>query len=175
MGNTRKLVLIGLLVSLGLILHFVEAMLPISMLVPGAKLGLANIVNLIALVLIGFRGGLLIFLTRVFLGSLFAETFLSINFYLSLGGGLTGYLFMALVYYLFQDKFSLIGVSIIGAVFHNLGQLLIAYFIIKNPGIFYYLPYLTLLAIPTGIGVGLITYFTSRYLPVVEGGGAGDG
>jgi len=82
---------------------------------------------------------------------------------------------MALVYYLFQDKFSLIGVSIIGAVFHNLGQLLIAYFIIKNPGIFYYLPYLTLLAIPTGIGVGLITYFTSRYLPVVEGGGAGDG
>jgi len=55
MRNTRKVVLIGLLVSLGLILHFVEAMIPMPILVPGAKLGLANIVNLIALVLIGFR------------------------------------------------------------------------------------------------------------------------
>lgn len=170
MGNTRKLVLIGLLVSLGLILHFVEAMLPISMLVPGAKLGLANIVNLIALVLIGFRGGLLIFLTRVFLGSLFAETFLSINFYLSLSGGLTAYLFMSAAYYFIKDKFSLIGISVIGAVFHNLGQLLTAYYIIANPGIFYYLPYLTLIAIPTGIGVGLITYFTTRHLSVFNGG-----
>lgn len=175
MGNTRKLVLIGLLVSLGLILHFVEAMLPVSMLVPGAKLGLANIVNLIALVIIGFKGGLLIFFLRVFLGSLFAGTFLSINFYLSLGGGLTAYLLMSAVYYFMKERFSLIGVSVIGAVFHNLGQLLIAYLIISNPGIFYYLPYLTLLAIPTGIAVGLITYFTTGHLSVFTSGGNEDG
>lgn len=175
MRNTREVVLIGLLVSLGLILHFVEAMLPLPILVPGAKLGLANIVNLIALVLIGFKGGLAIFFLRVLIGSLFAGTFLSINFYLSLGGGLTGYLFMSLVYYFLQGKFSLIGISVIGAVFHNLGQLLIAFFIIGNPGIFYYLPYLILLAIPTGLGVGLITYFTTDHLPAVIRGGDGDG
>ncbi|MFP4017083.1 MAG: Gx transporter family protein [Halanaerobiales bacterium] len=165
MNKTRKIVTIGLLVSLGLILHFVESMVPMSYIVPGAKLGLANIVSLIGLVLFGFNGGLLILLLRVFLGSIMAGTFLTINFYLSFAGGLLGYIIMAVIYLSFRNKFSLVGISVAGAAFHNLGQIIVAYFIISNPGIFFYLPYLILLSVPTGIGVGLVSYFSLNNLP----------
>jgi heptaprenyl diphosphate synthase len=164
--RTRKVVIISLLVGLGLVLHLVENMIPLSFLIPGAKLGLANIANLLGLILFGFIAGLQILLLRIFLGSILAGTFMTINFYLSLSGGLLGYLIMSLLFYYLRDKFSIIGVSLGGAVFHNLGQIVTAYFIISNTAIFYYLPYLILLALPTGIGIGLVTIFTYNYLPL---------
>ncbi|NLM98191.1 MAG: Gx transporter family protein [Halanaerobiaceae bacterium] len=164
MKSIQRMIIIALLVSIGLILHFVESMIPMSFIVPGARLGLANIVSLLALVLYGFKEGLLVLLLRVLLGSFLAGTFMTINFYLSISGGLLSFFAMSLLYYCFKKKFSLIGVSVFGSTFHNIGQLITAYWIINNPGIFYYLPYLVLMAVPTGIGVGLVTYFTSRYL-----------
>ncbi len=164
--RTRKVVIISLLVGLGLVLHLVENMIPLSFLIPGAKLGLANIANLLGLILFGFFAGLQILLLRIFLGSILAGTFMTINFYLSLSGGLLGYLIMSLLFYYLRDKFSIIGVSLGGAVFHNFGQIVTAYFIISNTAIFYYLPYLILLALPTGIGIGLVTIFTYNYLPL---------
>ncbi|MFW5992120.1 MAG: Gx transporter family protein [Halanaerobiaceae bacterium] len=165
MNKTRRVVITGLLVSVGLILHYVEGMVPMAYIIPGARLGLANIVSLIGMIIYGFGTGLLILFLRILLGSLLAGTFMTINFYLSISGGFSGYLLMGLVYYTARDKFSIIGISVIGAVFHNLGQILTAYFIIDNYGIFYYLPYLVLLAIPTGIGVGLVSYYSLQYLP----------
>ena len=163
--RTRKIVIIALLVGLGLVLHLVENMLPLSFIIPGAKLGLANIANLLGLILFGFIAGLQILLLRIFLGSILAGTFMTINFYLSLSGGLLGYLVMSLFFYYFRNKFSLIGVSLGGSVFHNVGQVITAYIIISNQAIFYYLPYLVLLALPTGVGIGLIAIFTYNYLP----------
>ena len=165
MSRTKKIVIIGLLVGSGLILNIIETMIPMSFVVPGAKLGLANIVNLIGLVLFGFNGGFLILILRLLLGSVLIGTFMTISFYLSLSGGIIGYLMMGLTYYFFKEKFSLLVISVIGAVFHNIGQILMAYIIINNIGIFYYLPYLVLLAVPTGIGVGVISYFTLKNLP----------
>lgn len=163
--RTRKIVIIALLVGLGLVLHLVENMIPLSFLIPGAKLGLANIANLLGLILFGFTAGLQILLLRIFLGSILAGTFMTINFYLSLSGGLLGYLVMSIFFYYLKNKFSIIGISLIGAVFHNIGQIFTAYLIISNDAIFYYLPYLILLALPTGIGIGLVVIFTSNYLP----------
>jgi heptaprenyl diphosphate synthase len=163
--RTRKIVIIALLVGLGLVLHLVENMIPLSFLIPGAKLGLANIANLLGLIIFGFTAGLQILLLRIFLGSILAGTFMTINFYLSLSGGLLGYLVMSLFFYFLRNKFSIIGISLIGAVFHNIGQIFTAYFIISNDAIFYYLPYLILLALPTGIGIGLVVIFTNNYLP----------
>src|SRR6056297_1970877 len=119
--STRKIVIIALLVGLGLVLHLVENMLPLSFIIPGAKLGLANIANLLGLIIFGFTAGLEILLLRIFLGSILAGTFLTINFYLSLSGGILGYLVMAAFFYQYRDKFSIIGVSLGGAVFHNIG------------------------------------------------------
>ncbi len=165
MDNVRKSVIIGLLVSAGLVLHIIEGMIPMAAVVPGAKLGLANVVNLIGLVLFGFNAGLQILILRILLGSFLIGSFMTFNFFLSLSGGLLGYLVMSYVYHNYRGKFSLIGISILGAVFHNIGQIIIAYFIIANTGIFYYLPFLLLVSIPTGIGVGLVTLFSVNYLP----------
>lgn len=170
--STRKVMVLGLLVSLGLILHFVESMIPMTAVVPGAKLGLANIVSLVSLVLYGFEGGIMVLVMRILIGSLLAGTFMTINFYLSTAGGIISLWAMYLSYRYLKNRFSLVGISIIGAAFHNLGQIIIAFYIIANPGIFYYLPFLVLLAVPTGIGVGLVSYFSINYLPgdIVKGG-----
>jgi heptaprenyl diphosphate synthase len=160
------MMVIGLLVSLGLVLHFVEGMLPVTAFIPGARLGLANIVTLMGLVLYGFWEGFEILILRIFLGALLAGSFMTAGFYLSMAGGLLGFLTMSISYRYFRDKFSLPGISVVGATFHNLGQIMMAYLIIANPGIFYYLPYLILISVPTGLGTGLATYLTLKYLPV---------
>jgi heptaprenyl diphosphate synthase len=171
MKKTRRIVVISLLISLGLVLHLAESFFPLSAVVPGAKLGLANIVSLIAISLFGFPAAFQVVIFRVILGSLLAGTFMTINFYLSFSGGILSFILMYLAYYFFKDYFSLIGISIIGAVAHNTAQITAAYFIIDNSGIFYYLPFLILLALPTGFGVGLVSYFTLKYLPYSITGG----
>lgn len=164
MFGLRKLTALSLLISLGLVLHIVEGYIPTT-LIPGARLGLANTVNLIGLVIFGFRGGLQILILRILLSSLLIGSFLTPGFYLSLNGGLAGFAGMCFLFFFYREEFSLIGISIMGAAFHNLGQIVTIYFIIDNPGIIYYLPFLLLLSIPTGIGVGLISIFTIEYLP----------
>ncbi len=165
MRKTKKIVVIALLVSLGLVLHLVESFFPLTVLIPGAKLGLANIVSVIAISLFGFASAFQVVIFRVILGSLLAGTFMTINFYLSFSGAVFSFFMMFITYKLFKGKLSLIGISIIGAVAHNAAQITAAYFIISNQGIFYYLPFLILLALPTGFSVGLVSYFTLHYLP----------
>ena len=171
MKKTQKIVVISLLISLGLVLHLVESFFPLTAVVPGAKLGLANIVSLIAISLFGFTASLQIVVFRVVLGSLLAGTFMTINFYLSFSGGVLSFILMYLAYYFLKDYLSLIGISIIGAVAHNTAQITAAYYIIANRGIFYYLPFLILLALPTGFGVGLVSHFTLKHLPYSITGG----
>lgn len=163
-NRTRFICIVGLLISVGLILHIVESLIPMSYIVPGAKIGLANIASLLGLILFGFKIGLLILLFRIALGSIMAGTFLSFNFFMSFSGGLLGFVLMGLAYYVASEYFSLIGVSIVGALFHNIGQIFTAMLIINNFGLIYYLPYLALLAIPAGMGIGLIVEFTRNYL-----------
>ncbi len=164
-SRIKMIVIIGLLISIGMVLHVVESLIPISHFVPGAKIGLANIASLLGLIIFGFQAGLLILIFRILLGSLLGGTFLSFSFLMSVSGGMLGFLLMALAYLVAGKYFSFIGISIIGAVFHNLGQIITATLIIGNPGLFYYLPYLTLLAIPAGVMIGLIVDFTYSYLP----------
>lgn len=168
MRKTKKIVLISLLISLGIVLHLFESFLPLNWIVPGAKLGLANIVSLVAISLFNFPAAFQVVIFRIILSSLLAGTFMTINFYLSFSGGLLSFLLMYLAYYYFKDYLSLVGISIIGAVFHNTAQIITAYFIIANKGIFYYLPFLMIIAIPTGFGMGLVSYFTLKYLPHSE-------
>src|SRR6056297_3478408 len=113
--RTRKNVIISFLVGLCLVLHIVEKMIPISFLIQGEKLGIENIANLLGFFLFGFFAGLQILLLRIFLGSILAGTFMTINFYLSLSGGLLGYLAMSLFFYFLRNKFSMIGISLSGA------------------------------------------------------------
>jgi len=165
MSKTKKMVQLSLLVAVGIALHVFEAMLPVlnALPVPGAKLGLANIVTLLTLVLLGYREALVVVLLRSLLASLVAGTFLTTTFYLSFAGALGSGLVMGLLYRFGRGHLSLVGISICGAVAHNVSQLLVAALLILQAGIFMYLPYLLLFALPTGYFTGLVVSYLHRY------------
>ncbi len=161
MVSTRKLTTIAVLVALAIVLHLFEALIPIPFPIPGVKLGLANIVTLLALVLFDFKTALTIAFMRTVLGSLLSGTLFNIAFFLSFSGAITATCVMAILLYLgkslnFHFRFSLLGLSVAGAATHNLGQLAMAALLIKHSGIFYYLPVMLLSSIPTGILTGLL-------------------
>jgi heptaprenyl diphosphate synthase len=118
---------IALLSAYALALHGFESLLPTP--IPWLKLGLANIIALIALLLYGIRVAITITLIRVTLASLFTGTFLGPAFILSLGGGVTSTLSMWFVLSISPGLLSPIGLSLIGALFHNIAQLFLAYFL----------------------------------------------
>ena len=153
MSNTRKLVFISLLVAMGTTLHVVEGMIPNPFPLPGVKLGLANIVTLIALYYYGLRDGMAVAVLRVVLGSLAGGVFLSPGFLLSLSGAVVSTMVMACLLRHAQC-FSIKGVSVAGAVSHNVGQLLAASLLIQSRSIFFYLPFLLLAAVATGMITG---------------------
>ncbi len=156
MNNTRKLVLLGLYVAMALALHVVENMLPVP-LAPGARLGLSNIVTLTVLVTMGFKDAFIVLVVRIIMASIFGGSLST--FIYSISGGILSIGAMQLIRFIGRENISLIGVSIIGAVFHNIGQLLAAAMVINNINIFSYLPVLLITAIGTGILIGLTCQF----------------
>lgn len=162
---TRKMVQLALLVSLGIALHLLENMLPLTYVfpVPGAKLGLANIVTLLALWLFGPWEGLAVVLLRSVLGSVLGGTFLTPTFYFSFAGALGSGLVMGLVVARARERFSLVGISIMGAIVHNLSQLLVAVLVIQHWGILVYFPYMLLFALPPGYFNGLVVNYLVRF------------
>ena len=143
----HRLTLLALLTSTGLILYVVEAMLPPLFPIPGAKLGLANIVTLIALTKFRPRDALLVLLSRIILAGFFGGQLVSLM--LSLAGGLTCFVVCLVALRIFRPK--LPALSVIGAISHNIGQLAMASLILSVPAIFTYLPFLLLTAIPAGL------------------------
>jgi heptaprenyl diphosphate synthase len=135
--------------------HILERLIPSP--IPWLRLGLANIITLTAIVLFGVRVAVTITLIRVFLGSLFAGTFLGPAFVLSLGSGLTSTLVMGGVYFLFNGLLSPVGISLVGALFHNLTQLGLAYFLFirKIEAILYIAPLILFLGTITGTVNGM--------------------
>ncbi len=148
---------IAVLVAFAVVIHTVEAALPVPMPVPGVRLGLANVITLLAISLFGFRSGLLVAVLRTVLGSLLIGHFLGFGFWLSLSGGLVSSLAMAAVMPLVHcGQATLITASVLGAAVHNLVQIAVASAIIGNFALFRgYYPLLLLLAVPTGIVTGL--------------------
>ncbi len=147
---------IALLSAYAIALHGFESLLPTP--IPWLRLGLANIITLVALCLYGTRVAMMVTLIRVTLSSLFTGTFLGPSFMLSLGGGITSTLAMGSVMYIAPRLFSPIGLSLIGALFHNITQLLLAYilFIQRIGAILLISPFIVLLGVLTGTVNGVI-------------------
>lgn len=159
--NIKKLVLLSLLVSQALVFSIVESMLPNIVPIAGVKLGLANIVSVIAMDIFGFKESVVILILRVILSSIFTGGMST--FIYSITGGLLSIIVMNLMYK-FKNNFSIISISVVGAVFHNIGQLLVASIIIENTKIFYYLPILMISAVITGIIIGLTAKYSINLL-----------
>lgn len=154
--KTSRMVLVALMTSLAIVLHYVETLIPVPYVMPGAKLGLANIVALYAVLAWGLKSAVLVSVLRTVAGSLIAGTFLSPTFILSFTGALLSSVVMGLLRRLLGDSVSPVGISVAGAVTHNTGQLLAAAYIVRQAGVFFYLPYLLLFAVPTGTFIGLV-------------------
>lgn len=158
---TRRVALTGLLAALALIFSYVEVLFPFNAGVPGVKLGLANLVPLVLMYRMDERYAFAVNLIRVALaGLLFSGLFAALY---SLAGSCVSFIIMLLLKK--TDKFSILGVSMAGGVFHNLGQLCVAIFAISGPQLIHYMPVLILSGMAAGIIVGIGAYILIQRLP----------
>ena len=150
----------GLLLAVSLILSYIESVLPFNFGIPGMKLGLPNLAIVLALYLFGWKEALLINISRIVLSGFMFGNLAGILF--SLAGASVSFIFMQAAK---KSKwFSSGGVSIIGGVMHNAGQLLIAVLVVNTVGILYYLPILLIAGMITGGLIGIIVMKTIPYL-----------
>jgi len=147
---------VAILSAYALALHGFEAMLPSP--IPWLRVGLANIITLTALLVFDFRTAMMITLIRVILGSLFTGTFLGPSFILSLGGGVCGTCSMGVMLMLSRKLFGPVGLSVIGALFHNAAQLFLAYwlFIQRIEAVLIISPVIILIGTLTGVMNGIV-------------------
>ena len=166
MPKTKRLTSCAVLLSLALALSYMERFFPLQAIVPlpGVKLGLANIVSLVALCLLDGRSACCILALRCILGAMFGGGITSLMF--SLTGGALSMLVMLLARRL--PFLSIYGVSILGAAAHNIGQILIAMLLMHSAYIGAYLPYLLIVAIFTGFATGAAASGVLRVLSTIE-------
>lgn len=169
--NARDIARLGVFLALATSLHIFEAQLP-SLPIPGAKIGLANLVSVFALYAWGFGEALLIVVMRQLVGSLVTGTIFAPAFFFGLAGGVLSVAVMALALRLGR-ALGPVAISLLGATAHNVGQLLAAWAMLGQAQVFYYLPYLLWFAVPSGALVGVTA---RRLLPFIhlaqDGGGA---
>ncbi len=146
-----KVAYFGVFTTLALIFSYVETLIPIQFGIPGVKLGLANLIIVIALYRMKLSEAYLLSIVRVLLAGFIFGNYFSIIY--SLAGGLLSLTVMALLRK--KGGFSVIGVSIAGGVFHNIGQLIIASVIVETSSVMYYVPVLLIAGLVTGLLIGI--------------------
>ena len=141
----------GMLVALAFVLSYVEALIPINLGIPGVKMGLANLVVMVALYTLGAGQAFVLSMVRIVLVGFTFGSLASMMY--SLAGGLLSFVVLVIVKRL--DLFSQKGVSILGGVFHNIGQILMAMVVVENGKLIYYLPVLLISGTVAGIAIGV--------------------
>ena len=164
MGNTtdtKKLTMTALLAALALIFSYIEVLIPFSPAIPGIKLGIANLVVIVALYHMGLKYAITINVVRIFIaGLLFSGVF---GIIYSLAGAILSMTVMVLLKK--TGLFSVAGVSMAGGVAHNLGQILAAAFLVSNLSIFIYFPVLISPGLISGALIGIVAYIILKRLP----------
>ena len=159
--NTHRLALMGLMTALGLIIGYIEFLIPIPLGIPGVKPGFANIVIVWALYSLGPWEALMINGMRIFLSGFLFGNFSMILY--SLAGAAVSFLCMCLAKK--SGLFSMTGVSMIGGVMHNMGQLLVAMAVLETVSLVYYGPVLLAAGVITGLLIGIVTGEVKKRIP----------
>lgn len=162
MPTSRRLAFLGMLVAVAMIFSYMETFIPVNLAVPGIKLGLANIVTIVVLNRFSFKDAVMVSLIRILLSNLLFGNFSMLLY--SLAGAVCSILIMWI--FIKIRFFSLTGISILGGVFHNLGQLLAASVFMENQSILYYMPVLLITGTITGIVVGIAASFISKSVKI---------
>ncbi len=164
-NKTKKTALLGVLIGVALVLSYLEAILPpIYAAVPGIKVGLPNIVVILILYKMGVKEAAAVSLIRVFTVAMLFGNVVTLAY--STAGALLSLLLMALFKKL--DVFSTVGVSIIGGVAHNLGQILVAIVLLNSTLIGYYMIILTITGTLAGVFIGLVGSVVTKKLSNIE-------
>ena len=137
----------GVFTALALLFSYIESLIPFHIGIPGVKLGLANLIIVIALYKTDYKRAYLLSVTRVILaGFLFGNMF---SILYSLAGGILSLSMM--IFAKRKEGLSVIGVSVVGGVFHNIGQILMAILVTESWKLLYYLPILLVFGVITGV------------------------
>lgn len=156
--RTRRRLVLALFAAIAIALHAIEFLLPSP--TPWFRLGVANLVALLALFLIDGRAAWSVNLTRIIAGALLLGSFLSPRFFLSLSGGIVATLAMTGSRRLAGERIGPVGVSVLGAVGHTLGQFVCVWFVlIRHDGLWSLLPLLVLFSVGAGLFNGLVASY----------------
>lgn len=149
-NKAKKIALFGMMVALAFTFSYFESLIPFNIGIPGVKLGLANLVVVTALYIMTPSQALAIAVIRIFLAGLTFGNVYSLAY--SLCGGILSYLVMLLVK---KTRLSIVGVSMLGGVCHNIGQIIVAAIVMETVRIAYYLPVLLVAGLITGFLMGV--------------------
>ena len=150
--NRKNIALFGIMVALAFTFSYFESLIPFNFGIPGVKLGLANLVVVVALYTMKPSEALFIAVVRIFLAGLTFGNFYSLAY--SLCGGILSFIVMLLAK---KTKLSIIGASTLGGVCHNIGQIIVAAIVMQTIRIAYYLPVLLIAGMLTGLLMGILS------------------
>ncbi len=153
----KRITFYALFCAACLICGYIESLFSLTFIAPGIKLGLSNAVALLLVAKGDFKGALSVNVARILISTILFSHPFSLCFSLP-----AGIISLVVSFYLYKtDKFSLVGISIVGGVIHNMCQSITAYLLL-GAGVFYYLPFLLLAGIISGAFIGAISLFTFK-------------
>jgi heptaprenyl diphosphate synthase len=163
--KNKRIAFLGLFVALAFVLSYIEYMLPLSIGIPGAKIGIANLAVMVTLYTVGEKNAIALSIIRVVLVGL---TFGNISMMMySLAGAALSLFAMLLARKI--GKLSMTGVSVLGGVFHNVGQIIVAMLVLETKSLLYYLPFLIIVGTITGVVIGIVSsLITARVKKVLN-------
>ncbi len=150
--KSKKVVLYGLLIALAFILSYIESVIPIPVPIPGIKIGLANLVVITALYLMGPKEAFVLSMIRIILVGFTFGNLSTMLF--SFAGGILSWGLMVCARKI--KGLSITGVSILGGIGHNVGQILVAIFVVNSASLIYYLPFLIISGLVAGTVIGMV-------------------
>lgn len=163
----RQNLILAMMTATAIVLHYVEGMFPVPVNLPGIKLGLSNVVSLVALYLFGPAPAFTILVLRVMVTSFLYSGLSSMIF--SMAGGLLSVLAMTIIYRFRNKGFTILSASIMGGIFHNIGQLAAATLVLGTAAVFSYLPVLMMSGIATGAATGILAGIIVPRLKKING------
>ena len=156
----KKTAVGGMLVALAFVFSYIETLIPVNLGIPGAKLGLANLVVMVALYTLGAKEAFALSMVRILLTGFTFSSAAAMLY--SFAGGILSYIVMVLAKK--TGRLSVTGVSVLGGIFHNVGQILVAMWVLDTATLIYYLPVLAVTGIVSGTVIGLLGMMVIRRL-----------
>ena len=160
--SARRLATLGVLTAMGLIMFMIESLFP-PLFLPGAKMGLSNIFSLLTVFVLGPTEAIILVVVRTTLGSIFTGNISTLMY--SMTAGLVSVVVSIILVEFVYPRVSIVAISVVAAVIHNLTQNLVFCLVSDTPEMFAYMPWLALLGVVAGIIVGFAVWFILRAVP----------